>query len=480
MICGFDRITKDLDWHRLYRHFRDEYMIWEFHDLFVSMASKLSPELCWRRFFPWTRDIPISYPALLHQDWVNEGTNTTSAIFALLEILTTSGLYYLRVLDTKAEALECLEKAGEYAALLRSQDASNIKSRPYLRWMVAKAMIEECPCRAWTLKMHKLGSLKPLIRGFWAPTGVFPDQHWPLYAPFGNEQIRLAKANNVVINKKLVTIAKAAEEIGDFLLRTACLKELVLNRAEGIEDIMETLEDLWKESGHADSVSQMHLYQYLLIKEPSDDDKVRRRILLDGEMSTGWVNYARCRVMAALATSERERDHYQQKAEDYNHSHAALSRTRERSVSRERSHTHIRGHDSRGPHRSSGGREQEKSPSFLTLSDSQKRNGKSQEPSLQTLQPHTLAPIGPLTPKRLALKEQEQNEIIRSREKEDIGKQEDDAIGTPTAASGKMTDLTVTENKSKNLVTAEHEDEDAKSGKYNPEYHSVMVISSFF
>ncbi|CAH0054777.1 unnamed protein product [Clonostachys solani] len=470
---SLDRVGHNTDWYDLYRHFCDENMIWEFHDLFVSMASKFGPEATWRWFFPRMRNIPSNCLEQLDQDWVGEGTDT-SVNFALLEISTTSGLRYLRMRDTKAEALECLEKAGEYAARLRSQDPRNIKSRPYLRWMAAKAMIEECPHRAWTLIEDELGSSSPLVRGFLTPIGVFPDQLWPLYAPFGDEQIRVVGTNYAVINKRLATIAKAAEEISDFLLRTACLKELVLNGAEGTEGIMEKLEGLWEESGHSDSISQMHLYQYLLIQDPSDDDKIRHRILLDGETSTGWAYYARCRVMAALATSERERNHYQKEADDFNNSRTAPYRMREhsvlreRSASRERSRPPMRGFHFPGPHRSSGDREREESPNFLRPSDDQKRNGKSQETSLEKPQPR-------VTLKRFALKEQEQNEIIRSREREAIGKREDDAIGTAAASSGKMTDLTVTEYGSKNPVTAEHEDEDEDTKSDETEIMRTLV-----
>ncbi|CAG9939645.1 unnamed protein product [Clonostachys rosea f. rosea IK726] len=457
---SLDRISDDINWDSLYRHLRDEHMIWEFHDLFVSMASKSGLEVSWRRFFPRARDIPTSCLEQLDQDWLKEGASI-STNFALLDILTDSGLLYLRVRPTKTKALECLEKAGDYAAVLRSQDASNVKSRPYLRWMVAKAMIEECPDRPWTLIENERGSLSPLFRGFMTPTGVFPDQSWPLYAPFDGERIQVVKAKCVVINKRLATIIKAAEEIGDLLLRTACLKELVLNGAEGTEGIMEKLEDLWTESGHADSVSQMHLYQYLLMQEPLDDGKVRRRILLDGETSTGLIYYTRCRVMAALATSDREREFYDLKAEDYQ---AARYRTRERSVSQERSRPHTTVYDSQAPHRSGGSREREESPNFPRPSDDQKRNAQSQESSLQTLRtPPTLAPTEPLTPKRLAVREQQQNMIIRSRENEAIRKGEDDATETGNASGGKKTDLIVTEYSSKNPVAAEHEDEDAKS-----------------
>ncbi|VUC28708.1 unnamed protein product [Clonostachys rosea] len=461
---GLYKFEGDLDWHALYRHLRNESMIWEFNELLTSMAPKYGLEASWRQIFPRARDIPTSCFEELDQDWPKEGTDT-STNFALLDMLTTCGLIYLRMRDTWTKARECLEKAGEYAALLRSQDASNIKTRPYLRWMVAKAMVEEYPARPWTLVENEQGPPSPIFPGFIAPTGIFPDQSWPLFAPL-DDQILVEERNYAVINKKLATIAKAAEEIGDVLLRTACLKELVLNGAEGTECIMEKLEDLWTESGHPNSISQMHLYQYLLIKEPSDNEKVRRRILLDGETSTGMNYYARCRIMATLATSERERNHYQREIEEYKYATRYREMRKremmeEREVPGESSRPYARGHDSQESHRSSGGREREKSPESPRTSDGQKTNRKPQESSLRPHRPSsTLAPTGPPMTKRLALKEKEQNEITRSREIEAAEKREDDAIAAAAASRGTMADLTVAEFRSKNSITSRHEDDD--------------------
>ncbi|KAJ0385755.1 hypothetical protein COL922a_005744 [Colletotrichum nupharicola] len=310
------------DLNGLYLHLKAEERIWEFRDLFHECLAAYGLKEIFRMMFGerdekgsrWEVDIVQT----ICDDW-SAAVEDEAVSFAFLDIFTTIALASMAQPDNSRTASRYFEVARQYAADIAARDPQNLKSRPYLRWAIAKVQIQQYtsakPVGLAALR-NRLRLLPGKVR---ISRRVFPHQNIPMYAPVEDESPEWrpnptpdTEENSVVIRMVL----KTAQEIGDTELQAACIQELIYI-SSAPEELLDELSSLWKSVGNLRRPNQTHLYRYLCIpaSPPEPREKLRQDILLSGEFSSaGFSQYAQYMVLRALSSRLHEKSAYSKRA----------------------------------------------------------------------------------------------------------------------------------------------------------------------
>ncbi|KAH9235230.1 hypothetical protein K456DRAFT_1618170 [Colletotrichum gloeosporioides 23] len=310
------------DLNGLYLHLKAEERIWEFRDLFHECLAAYGLKEIFRMMFGerdekgsrWEVDIVQT----ICDDW-SAAVEDEAVSFAFLDIFTTIALASMAQPDNSRTASRYFEVARQYAADIAARDPQNLKSRPYLRWAIAKVQIQQYtsakPVGLAALR-NRLRLLPGKVR---ISRRVFPHQNIPMYAPVEDESPEWrpnptpdTEENSVVIRMVL----KTAQEIGDTELQAACIQELIYI-SSAPEELLDELSSLWKSVGNLRRHNQTHLYRYLCIpaSPPEPREKLRQDILLSGEFSSaGFSQYAQYMVLRALSSRLHAKSAYSKRA----------------------------------------------------------------------------------------------------------------------------------------------------------------------
>ncbi|KAG7044504.1 tetratricopeptide repeat domain-containing protein [Colletotrichum scovillei] len=312
------------DLHQVYLYLKIEGRIWEFRDIFQECLASYGLKDMIRMMFGGKDDRGSKRQADIVQtivdDW-DTPMEDEAVSFALLDIFTTLVLASMAQFDSSRTAIKYFGVAQKHAAHILAQDPQNLKSRPYLRWAVAKVLIGQYTSEkpiglaALTHRLHRLpGKLRISKR-------VFPHQNIPIYAPIEDESLDWrpspttdSEEDTIVIQ----TVLKTAENLGDTELQAACIQELIYLSSDPLE-LLKSLSGIWQKGGNLRRYKQTLLYRYLCVPEtpPEIRETLRHEILLSGDFSSaGFSQYSQYMVLRALSSRINEKEAYLKHAQN--------------------------------------------------------------------------------------------------------------------------------------------------------------------
>ncbi|KLU82304.1 hypothetical protein MAPG_01378 [Magnaporthiopsis poae ATCC 64411] len=373
----------------LWDHLVEADMVWESRDLVTSMVSRLDgfanmatqldelkpadftvavemstgPE--WNKatqtgprlktLYNWGHG--PSLEALLHHIRRFEGGPVEelddSTLSALLDSCTTIGLAFMATQGRDARAEECLRLSRRYADQLVARDESSVKTRPYLRWAVAKTLSQDPDGfrSRGTFSFSGTRADGVLVR----TCGIFPAFGLPLYVPGKGADLRWTPARRSQQRptgeqeravETIRAVLRAAQDLGDVRLETGCLVELMhlgaKNGAEGAA--LTALIKTWTAAGDRTSVQLTHLFRQMVEHTGPGRERLRRDILASGMSGRHDALFVQYMVLRALAPTAHEARQYKlaARAEAERHKHRAEMLLRVSRSDRFRSHTRSR------------------------------------------------------------------------------------------------------------------------------------------
>ena len=276
---------------QLYAHLIDRGMAWEFTDLVrghlkhslpdrvlasAALPSPVSP----------SQDSPLGW---LRKRWSEDGTDERT-MFALLELFTTLALrWWRKSLGRGKQTTECMTAAGECASALLALDATHLMTRPCLRWIMAKRIIQD------DVKMLFYDQTFPQScgatrsgDGFVFQGTVFPSAMLPVYDARLQGFIPPWKPRPLAPGNDFGPVAEmalqAAEQLGDVELQTGCLKEMLYRGVQPPETVLSRLYGIWKANGNAEMFT-VGLFRALVAQTPLSREQLHRDLL--HELGTG-------------------------------------------------------------------------------------------------------------------------------------------------------------------------------------------------
>ncbi|RSM12597.1 hypothetical protein CEP52_002405 [Fusarium oligoseptatum] len=223
--AGATALPSDLadwgNWSRLYQELQAQGRIWDFRDLFTTACVCFGITSAEEQFFG-SRTIVES----IWDDWPPLGDDDESSLLARLDIFATMAL--LSVNQVKVESLTetYLYLAGPQAEALITSFPHLVKSRPFLRFIIAQSSI--------SLRRGKRSQLAYDYLADFPGLGVFPlGIDMPYYVPVGMENPGWEPPDLPESSFEPLEMAlKAAKELKDYRTQALCVKELALRSRE--------------------------------------------------------------------------------------------------------------------------------------------------------------------------------------------------------------------------------------------------------
>ncbi|KFX91393.1 hypothetical protein V490_05944 [Pseudogymnoascus sp. VKM F-3557] len=229
----------------LYKSLVSDGRIWDVRDIIAASVPALGGQLTWSTFVGADLDSPTFFGAFL-RDWNLEEYDASSYL-ATLDILVTlyeDVLWDLRQsLDQQSieRAKSLAERARRFSTCIRDNNPEYIKSRPYLRWILAEAGLEIHLARF----RYDAESIRKRLEGFpgltcWSTTAL------PIYIPIRSEnpgwQASTLPGNSTALLK---TGLDASRDLGDYRMEANFLRELAY-RSENPRELLTELGNLQK------------------------------------------------------------------------------------------------------------------------------------------------------------------------------------------------------------------------------------------
>ncbi|KAK1725074.1 uncharacterized protein BDZ83DRAFT_621063 [Colletotrichum acutatum] len=310
----------------VYLHLRAEGRIWEFGDLLqVLLRGSREPacqvlEVLLHCDLGDGRDRLIKLIQAIEEDWSVAETNEETS-FALLEIFTTIVLDSMCQSENIGLVNTIFEFSRKKALDVLELNPTNSKSRPYLRWIISKVLLEQYR----DPRITGFFSLKRCLHNFpghrIAPNlSDLPKLCMISYAPDEDEAPRWSPDPTTTIghDEVLRTVLGVAEELGDVWMQATCLQLLIYQSPEP-RTLLYSLDDLWRSAGTHQRHLETRLYRYIpeALRTTEDRAGLQRQILLSAKASSqGLKPYAEYMILRALATRQEEKDSYLERAMD--------------------------------------------------------------------------------------------------------------------------------------------------------------------
>lgn len=196
-------------------------------------SSTHGAERIWATFFNTDIHAP-DYVDKFLQDWRVDQEYDEPTYLAILAILVDISSYFITRFNSPSETMDiatakrCLEDAKRFAICIRDNSPRNIKSRPYLSWILVQSELErklDYFANHWNLNkpafyFHYLDSLPGVTVGPHSLPIYVPikseNPGWPALTPTPSKSDEL-----------LQTTLKASQELGDYPIEVDCLRELI-------------------------------------------------------------------------------------------------------------------------------------------------------------------------------------------------------------------------------------------------------------
>lgn len=239
----------------LYKSLLSDERIWDVRDIISASVSALGRQHTWKTFIGADIHSPTFFAAFLC-DWNLEEYDESSYL-ATLDILAIVGQSFISQLrprpsqQTIKDAKQVLEHARRFSTCIKDNNPEYIKSRPYLRWILAEA----------ELARHLSGfedddavSTQKSLRRFPGPT--FWLSALPIYIPISSENPGWCASTLQDNSTELLqTGLKAARELGDYHMEASFLRELICHSKDPKE--------LLTELGNLQRLTQRDMVGYL-------------------------------------------------------------------------------------------------------------------------------------------------------------------------------------------------------------------------
>lgn len=302
-------------WCALYRHLRAEELVWEFRDMLLELEQAMGIDAALALFVPPEPRGGAGGPLdRLHDDWAGEDESSSFAF----DVFTALALSYMKAPGRDAAIRQCLGVARRHAALLLAGADDNLRSRPYLWWMMANVLREgyrrqELSGNAMAFGDDRRGDMLQSRR-------LFPGEPLPIYAPVDDEAPEWRPGKTAVSDAAkgtTRTVLQAAADLGDVEMQAAYLQELMYQgQLEPAAAALGRLDALWLPAGCLRRLHPKQLFRYLLLADSgAARDDLRRDILVGGEFGfAGFPQYAQYMILRALTPRSREKEAYLSRA----------------------------------------------------------------------------------------------------------------------------------------------------------------------
>ncbi|KAI0436253.1 hypothetical protein F4803DRAFT_242104 [Xylaria telfairii] len=177
---GID-VSHIFEWDTVYQHLLSEGRIWDFRDLFVSFLQHSTQETTCFQFLHVQFNSPTFIDTLVG-DWLTETFDEPTSL-ALLDIVASLCLGPILTPEKRNIVKHCLESSRSIALSIAENDAELLRTRPYLRWSLAKARVASYSEGEISREPSLLSSLPG--RFFYRSEAI----DMPLYAPKQSEFI---------------------------------------------------------------------------------------------------------------------------------------------------------------------------------------------------------------------------------------------------------------------------------------------------
>lgn len=276
----------------LYKSLLSDGRIWDVRDIISASVSALGKQHTWRTFIG-TDIYSSTFFADFLRDWNLEDYDESSYL-ATLDILVTLGQSFISQLrprpnqQTIEDAKQVLEHARRFSTCIKDNNPEYIKSRPYLRWILAEA----------ELVRHSVGfrndaaSTQKSLRRF--PGLTVWLSALPIYIPISAENpgwcASTLQGNSTDL---LQTGLKAAQNLGDYRMEAGFLRELAC-RSEDPTELLVKLGSLQKlTQGDMVGYLQTCLTKYLLAHDEAQLQALRDELADFEDQLSSPPNFAR-------------------------------------------------------------------------------------------------------------------------------------------------------------------------------------------
>lgn len=279
-------IAKDMPggvlWHDVYSALQAEGRVWDFKDLFCALSRYLGRrELSLRMFGTesWAEAM-----TRIARDWLPPVPDEydPSTALALLDLFTTLILEANEELEGRPEdddddvIGQCLRHAEEIAASVKENDRENLHSRPFSRFLLAKAVVS-----SWqTVERGSFSGYPGTDMSMNSPLRL------PVYIPQKQEKPSWTIADVETAERLNMSVSLAldvAREAEDHATEALCLRFLARHSVEGARRalLLNQLDQLYATTlGDAAGQLETVLSQYLFLpaRNPAAEEDYRRRL----------------------------------------------------------------------------------------------------------------------------------------------------------------------------------------------------------
>ncbi|OBT76364.1 hypothetical protein VF21_03650 [Pseudogymnoascus sp. 05NY08] len=276
----------------LYKSLLSDGRIWDARDIISVSVSALGEKHTWKTFVG--ADIYSStFFADFLRDWNLEEYDESSYL-ATLDILATLGQSFISQLRPKLnqqtieDAKQVLELARRFSTCIKDNNPGHIKSRPYLRWILAEAEL----VRHLAGFKNDAASTQKSLRRF--PGLTVWLSALPIYIPISSENPGWC-ASTIQGNSTdlLHSGLKAAQDLGDYCMEASFLRELAC-RSEDPTELLAKLGNLQKlTQGDMVGYLQTCLTKYLLAHDEAQLQALRDELADFEDQLSSPPNFAR-------------------------------------------------------------------------------------------------------------------------------------------------------------------------------------------
>ncbi|KAH7159526.1 hypothetical protein B0J13DRAFT_616341 [Dactylonectria estremocensis] len=307
--------SEPFDWRSLYHHLRSQERLWEANDLLQKLSYLLGFDVYLHTLFPvFVLQFEDPTSSLIQQvlaEWDLE-LDDESTLLAWIDIFATLSFTHMKLPGQSDTIKSCLEIARSHSQKLLTHGSSNLKTRPYLRFLVAEAFYKDYSDeKDWKDDVIFSNVGRGILR---RPECIFPDCSWPIYQPEDDESPQWSPKRDVkkqCIVDTLQLVHRTAEELGDIKVQAGCLEQLVYHGEGDPEKTLTQLSDLFFTTGYLFERRLLFFSRYLLVNTPLARAQLRLDLLLAGPCVDRDWEHIRYSILAALAITGQEKKLYQ-------------------------------------------------------------------------------------------------------------------------------------------------------------------------
>lgn len=281
-------------WKLIYDELLRQGRIWDFRDIFSASILYYGTLNAYEEFLPGV-DSPLDK---IVADW-STATFDESTSLALLDILISVMLCESPLDSSISGMRQVADISSTFASSLVQNDSSKLKSRQYIRWVLAKI----------TATSYRDIFL---FKASYFP-GLFLERssalELPIYVPKTSE---LADWSELFLTTTttgtLEMITKAAKELGDLETEALCLKQLILHSEDPADNFNQLIRLQKDTQGDIEGCLRTSLSKYIICRDKLSRDKLRLEILLmqDCPPAETRLEWAKRMILSSLAVSEVE------------------------------------------------------------------------------------------------------------------------------------------------------------------------------